>query len=412
MAQKKSFSGRGMGIDLGTANTLVYVKGEGIVLNEPSVVAVNAVDGEVVSVGRDAKRTIGRTPSHIVALRPMRDGVIADFDMAERMLAYFVRKVAGTRRFNRPTVVICVPSGITGVERRAVVEAAMGAGARQVHLIEEPMAAAIGAGLPVNEPTGSMVVDIGGGTTEVAVVSMGGVVAARSVRTAGDAIDAAIVSHVKREHCLLIGERTAEELKATIGSASPVGYWSDELRRLDREIERDSAAEAGAGSAGEDAVRVRLDDTDTDAGTGTDSGSDGGIEGITQSLLPPDRCRIRGRDQVSGLPKTLDIGADELRQAIAEPVDAIVHAVRHTLDTCPPELAGDIMERGVVLTGGGALLRGLDVRLRQELDVPVLVAAEPLHCVAVGAGKCVEEYGTYRPVLEAQPHRLAAARLG
>ncbi|MBV9022756.1 MAG: rod shape-determining protein, partial [Streptomycetaceae bacterium] len=323
MGHKKPFSGRDMGIDLGTANTLVYVRGEGIVLNEPSVVAVNAVDGEVVSIGCDAKRTIGRTPSHIVAVRPMKDGVIADFDMAERMLAHFVRKVAGVRRFNRPQVVICVPSGITGVERRAVIEAAMGAGARQVHLIEEPMAAAIGAGLPVNEPTGSMIVDIGGGTTEVAVVSMGGIVAVRSLRTAGDAVDAAIMDYVKREHSLLIGEQTAEELKVTIGSASPMGYWSTELRHLDREIERDDTAPEAEVEA-EDGCGVRFDD------------------GITQSLLPPDRCRIRGRDQVSGLPKTLDIDADDVRHAIAEPVDAILDAVRHTLDTCPPELAGDI----------------------------------------------------------------------
>jgi rod shape-determining protein MreB len=411
MGQKKSFSGRDLGIDLGTANTLVYVRGEGIVLNEPSVVAVNAVDGEVVSIGCEAKRTIGRTPSHIVALRPMKDGVIADFDMAERMLAHFVRKVAGARRFNRPQVVICVPSGTTGIERRAVVEAALGAGARQVHLIEEPMAAAIGAGLPVNEPTGSMIVDIGGGTTEVAVVSMGGIVAARSLRTAGDAVDAAIMDYVKRRHSLLIGEQTAEELKVTIGSAAPVGCWSDELRRLDRQIERDGTApEAGAGA-----------EADADAGAGVGVGVDTGAEDgcgvrlddqITRSLLPPDRCRIRGRDQVSGLPKTLDLDAADMRHAIAEPVEAILEAVRHTLDICPPELAGDIMERGIMLTGGGALLRGLDVRFRQELDIPVLIAPNPLNCVADGTGKCVEEYETYRPILQAQLHLLAAARLG
>ncbi|MFD5000499.1 rod shape-determining protein [Streptomyces buecherae] len=391
MAQSKSFSGRDMGIDLGTANTLVYVRGKGIVLNEPSVVAVNAVDGTVLSVGSEAKRTIGRTPSNIVAVRPLRDGVIADFEIAERMLRHFIKKVSGGRRFSRPRVVICVPSGITGVERRAVIEAASQAGVRQVHLVEEPMAAAIGAGLPVGEPTGSMIVDIGGGTTEVAVISMGGIVTARSVRTAGDAMDAAITSYVKKAHSLAMGERTAEHVKMAIGSAAPTGYWSaqtlDALSRRagsDVELPAEQAAaveEAAEGAAESDAER-------------------------TQALVPPDRCTVRGRDHASGLPKTLELTADEVRHALSEPVEAIVSAVRQTLDETPPELAGDIMDRGIVLTGGGALLRGLDTRLSQELDIPVLVADEPLDCVAVGTGRCVEDFDALRKVLDAQPQRL------
>ncbi|MEV4433493.1 rod shape-determining protein [Streptomyces sp. NPDC049555] len=367
MAQSKSFSGRDMGIDLGTANTLVYVRGKGVVLNEPSVVAVNAEDGSVLSVGSEAKETIGRTPSNIVAIRPLRDGVIADFEVAERMLRHFIKKVMGNRFFSRPRVVVCVPSGITGVERRAVIEAASQAGARAVHLVEEPMAAAIGAGLPVSEPTGCMVVDIGGGTTEVAVISLGGIVTARSVRTAGDAMDAAIMSYVKKEYALAIGERTAEELKMTIGSASPV-YWAP--------------ANGAIGDSEE-----------------------------TQGLAPSDRTTIRGRDQVSGLPKTLELTADEIRHALTEPVDAIVMAVRQTLDETPPELSGDIMDRGIVLTGGGALLRGLDVRLSRELDIPVLIADDPLDCVAVGTGRCVENFASLRTVLDAQPRMLSTGRL-
>ncbi len=381
MAQSKSFSGRDMGIDLGTANTLVYVRGKGVVLNEPSVVAVNAEDGSVLSVGSEAKETIGRTPSNIVAIRPLRDGVIADFEIAERMLRHFIKKVMGNRRFSRPRVVVCVPSGITGVERRAVIEAASQAGARQVHLVEEPMAAAIGAGLPVSEPTGCMVVDIGGGTTEVAVISLGGIVTARSVRTAGDAMDAAIISYIKKEYALAIGERTAEEIKMSIGSASPTGYWSASgLTALSKNLERTDGTQAG------------------------------GDPEETQGLRPGDRLTIRGRDQVSGLPKTLELTADEIRHALTEPVDAIVMAVRQTLDETPPELSGDIMDRGIVLTGGGALLRGLDVRLSRELDIPVLVADEPLDCVAVGTGRCVENFASLRTVLDAQP-RLLAGRL-
>ncbi|QLH23518.1 rod shape-determining protein [Streptomyces sp. Rer75] len=382
MAQNKSFTGRDMGIDLGTANTLVYLRGKGIVLNEPSVVAVNTADGNVLSVGSAAKETMGRTPTNIVAVRPLRDGVIADFEVAERMLRYFIRKVMGSRRLARPRVVVCVPSGITGVERRAVMEAATQAGARQVHLVEEPIAAAIGAGLPVSEPTGSMVVDIGGGTTEVAVVSLGGIVTARSVRTAGDAMDVAISTYVKKQYALAIGERTAEEIKVSIGSASPTGSWSaPRAGAFVRQIERN--------------VEV-LDNADNED---------------TQALLPPDRCTIRGRDQATGLPKVLELTADEVRHALAEPVDSIVAAVRSTLDETPPELAGDIMDRGIVLTGGGALLRGLDVRLGRELDIPVLVADDPLDCVAVGTGRCVEDFASLRAAMDASPRRSDTVRV-
>jgi rod shape-determining protein MreB len=403
MAQKKTFSGRDMGIDLGTANTLVYVRGQGVVLNEPSVVAVNAVSGEVVSVGTEAKSTIGRTPTHIVAVRPLRDGVIADFEMAERMLAHFIRKVTGNRRYARPRVVVCVPSGITGVERRAVIEAATNAGARQVHLIEEPMAAAIGAGLPVSDPIGSMVVDIGGGTTEVAVVSLGGIVAARSVRTAGDAIDAAIMAYVRREHSLIIGERTAEQVKMAMGSAAPVSSWSDRVRRLDdqlnpeldRELDRELGRELTQRFDGRPPLGAAEQDERGDEPEGEAE--------TTQALPRAEGCLVRGRDQVSGLPKTLELDAEQVRHAISEPVDAIVDAVRHTLDLCPPELAGDIMDRGIVLTGGGALLRGLDERLRTELQMPVVIADQPLDCVAMGTGKCVEDFGALKRVLDASP---------
>ncbi|MBH5335321.1 rod shape-determining protein [Streptomyces pactum] len=399
MAQSKSFTGRDMGIDLGTANTLVYVRGRGVVLNEPSVVAVDAVDGTVLSVGAEAKETIGRTPSNIVAVRPLRDGVIADFEIAERMLRHFIRKVAGNRVLSRPRVVVCVPSGITGVERRAVIEAASQAGARQVHLVEEPMAAAIGAGLPVSEPTGCMVVDIGGGTTEVAVISLGGIVTARSVRTAGDAMDAAITAYVKKRYALAIGERTAEEIKMAIGSAAPGGTWAaaglDRLTSSRHVTLLDPAPAAGG----------------ADRSDGPD-GADGDPDAErTQGLLPPERCTVRGRDQVSGLPKLLELTADEVRHALTEPVDAVVAAVRETLDETPPELAGDIMDRGIVLTGGGALLRGMDTRIARELDVPVLIADDPLNCVAVGTGRCVEDFSALRTVLDAKPRTGIAARM-
>ncbi|KIQ63941.1 MULTISPECIES: rod shape-determining protein [Kitasatospora] len=340
-----SFLGRDLAIDLGTANTLVYVRGKGIVLNEPSVVAVNTNTGGILAVGAEAKQMIGRTPGNIVAIRPLKDGVIADFEITERMLRYFILKIHRRRYLARPRVVVCVPSGITGVERRAVVEASMLAGARQVHIIEEPMAAAIGAGLPVHEPTGNMVVDIGGGTTEVAVISLGGIVTAQSLRVAGDELDNAIVQHIKKEYSLLLGERSAEQIKMSIGSAFGL------------EGEKDEHAE------------------------------------------------IRGRDLVSGLPKTVVISAAEVRAAIDEPVNSIIDAVKTTLDQCPPELAGDVMDRGIVLTGGGALLRGLDERLRRETGMPVHIAENPLDSVALGAGKCVEEFEALQQVLDAQPRR-------
>ncbi|MFC8719717.1 rod shape-determining protein [Kitasatospora saccharophila] len=340
-----SFLGRDLAIDLGTANTLVYVRGKGIVLNEPSVVAVNTNTGGILAVGAEAKKMIGRTPGNIVAIRPLKDGVIADFEITERMLRYFIMKIHRRRYLVRPRVVVCVPSGITGVERRAVVEASIQAGARQVHIIEEPMAAAIGSGLPVHEPTGNMVVDIGGGTTEVAVISLGGIVTAQSLRVAGDELDSAIVQHIKKEYSLLLGERSAEQIKMSIGSAFGL------------EGEKDEHAE------------------------------------------------IRGRDLVSGLPKTVVISAAEVREAIDEPVNSIIDSVKTTLDQCPPELAGDVMDRGIVLTGGGALLRGLDERLRRETGMPVHIAENPLDSVALGAGKCVEEFEALQQVLDAQPRR-------
>ncbi len=337
MSSLSSFIGRDIGVDLGTANTLVYVRGRGVVLNEPSVVAINTQTGAVVAVGSEAKKMIGRTPAQIVAVRPLKDGVIADFEITERMLRYFIQKVHRRRYFAKPRVVVCVPSGVTGVERRAVIEAASQAGARQVHIIEEPMAAAIGAGLPVAEATGNMVVDIGGGTTEVAIISMGGIVTAQSVRVAGDALDNAIVQYAKKEYSLMLGERSAEEIKMTLGAALPL----------------------------------------TDVGP----------------------AEIRGRDLVTGLPKTVTVDADDIRRAIEEPVHAIVDAVRVTLDQCPPELAADIMDRGIVLTGGGALLRRLDDRLSEETGMPVIVADNPLDCVALGAGRCVDEFEALQSML-------------
>ena len=345
MASNLSFIGRDLAIDLGTANTLVYVRGKGIVLNEPSVVAVNTNTGGILAVGAEAKKMIGRTPGNIVAIRPLKDGVIADFEITERMLRYFILKIHRRRYLARPRVVVCVPSGITGVERRAVIEASSQAGARQVHIIEEPMAAAIGAGLPVHEATGNMVVDIGGGTTEVAVISLGGIVTAQSIRVAGDELDNAIAQHIKKEYSLLLGERSAEQIKMSIGSAYGL------------EGEKDEHAE------------------------------------------------IRGRDLVSGLPKTVVISAAEVRAAIDEPVNSIIDAVKTTLDQCPPELAGDVMDRGIVLTGGGALLRGLDERLRRETGMPIHIAENPLDSVALGSGKCVEEFEALQQVLDASPRR-------
>ena len=325
-----------MAVDLGTANTLVYVRGRGIVLNEPSVVAINVKDGHPLAVGVEAKRMIGRTPTNIQAIRPLKDGVIADFEICEMMLRYFIRRVH-PRRFAKPRMVICVPSGITGVEKRAVQEAAEYAGARKAYIIEEPMAAAIGAGLPIHEPTGNMVVDIGGGTTEVAVISLGGIVTSQSIRIGGDELDEAIISFVKKEYSLALGERTAEEIKIALGSAC--------------ELEEELHAE------------------------------------------------IRGRDLVTGLPKTIVTTTEEIRKAIEEPVAAIVDAVKVTLDKTPPELAADIMEQGIVLTGGGALLHGLDVRLQAETGMPIVVAPDPLNCVALGSGMCLEEFEALKQVL-------------
>ena len=344
MSNNMSFIGRDMAVDLGTANTLVYVRGRGIVLNEPSVVAINTDTGGILAVGSEAKKMIGRTPGNIVAVRPLKDGVIADFEITERMLRYFIQKVHRRRFLARPRVVVCVPSGITGVERRAVIEASTQAGARAVHIVEEPMAAAIGAGLPVHEATGNMVVDIGGGTTEVAVISLGGIVTAQSIRVAGDELDNAVIQYVKKEYSLLLGERTAEEIKMALGSA----YAVDE------------------------------EDQHTE---------------------------IRGRDLVSGLPKTVVVSTSEIRKAIEEPVNMIIDAVKTTLDKCPPELSGDIMDRGMVLTGGGALLRGLDERLRRETGMPIHIADDPLDSVALGAGKCVEEFDALQQVLDARPRR-------
>ncbi|MDQ3783237.1 MAG: rod shape-determining protein [Actinomycetota bacterium] len=332
-----SVAGRDMAIDLGTANTLVFVRGVGIVLNEPSVVAINTRDNRPLEVGMEAKRMIGRTPSYIQAIRPLRNGVIADFDITEKMLRYFIDKVHNRRLSARPRIVICVPSGITAVERRAVEEAAYHAGARRAYTIEEPMAAAIGVGLPVHEPAGSMVVDMGGGTTEVAVISLGGIVVSRSIRIGGDELDEAVISWVKKEYNVMLGERTAEQVKMAIGSAWP---YSEE-----------PAAE------------------------------------------------VRGRDLISGLPKTIVLSSSEVREAIEEPVQSIVDAVKYTLDKTPPELAADIMDRGIVLTGGGALLRGLDMRLASETGMPIVTADRPLQSVVLGSGACLEEFDVLGVVL-------------
>jgi rod shape-determining protein MreB len=329
--------GRDMAVDLGTANTLVYVRGRGIVLNEPSVVAVNVKDGRPLAVGAEAKRMIGRTPSHIQAIRPLKDGVIADFEICEKMLRYFIHRVH-QRRFAKPRMVICVPSGITGVEKRAVQEAAEYAGARKpAYIIEEPMAAAIGAGLPVHEPTGNMIVDIGGGTTEVAVISLGGIVTGTSVRIGGDELDEAIIQFVKKEYSVALGERTSEEIKIVLGSAFA--------------LEEEQYAE------------------------------------------------IRGRDLITGLPKTIVTTTEEIREALEEPLSAIIDAVKVTLDKTPPELAADIMEQGIVLAGGGALLRGLDARLNAETGMPIVIAPNPLHSVAIGGGQFLEEFGALKDVL-------------
>ena len=329
-----------LAIDLGTANTLVYVKGKGIVLSEPSVVAVRA-DGrgpnKVLAVGKEAKMMLGRTPGNIVAIRPMKDGVIADFEITEAMLRHFIRKVHNRRTLIRPRIIVSVPSGITQVEKRAVRESAESAGAREVYLIEEPMAAAIGAGLPITEPTSNMVVDIGGGTTEVAVISLAGIVYSKSVRVAGDKMDEAILQHIKRKYNLLIGERTAELIKTTIGNAYP----------------------------GE----------------------------------VVERMQIKGRDLVSGIPKIIEIDSDEVRESIREQIDTIVETVKIALEQTPPELAADIVDRGIVLTGGGALLKGLDKLLREETGLPITITEDPLSTVVLGSGKALDTIDILREVM-------------
>lgn len=329
-----------IGIDLGTANTLVFVKNKGIVVNEPSVVALNTNTKQILAVGDEAKQMIGRTPGNIVAIRPMKDGVIADFETTMRMLKYFIEKAYKKALFtSKPRIIVCVPSGVTEVEKRAVVEATIAAGAhdRDAYLVEEPMAASIGAGLPVEEPIGSMVVDIGGGTSEVAVISLGGIVNSKSLRIAGDEFDAHIVSYVKKEYNLMIGDRSAEEIKIKIGSVFP------------QEIEK--------------------------------------------------KIEVKGRDLVSGLPKTVEITSEQVREAISEPIGAIIDAIKLTLERTPPELASDIIESGIMLTGGGAMLTGLDKLITKETDMPVHIADEPLNCVALGAGLVLEHIDTLRNVL-------------
>ena len=327
---------RDIGIDLGTANTLVYTKGKGIVLREPSVVALRTDTNSIEAVGNDAKNMIGRTPGNIVAIRPMKDGVIADFDTTATMLKYFIRQAQKNRSIftRKPSVMVCVPSGITAVEKRAVEDATKQAGAKEAYTLEEPFAAAIGADLPVWEPTGSMVVDIGGGTTEVAIISLGGIVTSQSIRVAGDEMDEAIIQYVKKTYSLMIGERTAETLKLEIGSANA----PEEVNEMD----------------------------------------------------------ILGRDLVSGLPKTITVTAQEISQALSDTVSTIIDAVKNTLEQSPPELAADIMDRGIVLTGGGALLRNLDRLLSDETNMPVIVAEDPLDCVAIGTGRALENLHLFR----------------
>jgi len=329
--------GRDMGIDLGTANTLVYVKSQGIVLEEPSIGAIEKSKKKILAVGREAKRMVGRTPGNIVAIRPLKDGVIADFDTTEKMLRYFVQKVHKNVAFARPRIVICVPSGITPVEKKAVLEATEQAGARSAYIIEEPLAAAIGAGLPIDEPTGSMVVDVGGGTSEVAVISLGGIVVSQSLRIGGDEMDEAIIYYLKKEHNLLLGERTAEKVKMEIGSAFP--------------------------------------------------------------LENEEKMEINGRDLVTGLPKTIIITSQQIRKALEKPVGDIVNSIVEVLDETPPELSSDIMKRGIFLAGGGSLLKGLAERISRETHCPVYMAEEPLAAVAIGAGKCVEDFGALKRYL-------------
>lgn len=318
-----------VGIDLGTANVLVYIKGKGIVLNEPSVVAINKDTDEILAVGEDARQMLGRTPSNIIAVRPLRDGVVSDYDITERMLKYFIKKTCGSGRLFKPKIMICVPSGVTDVEKRAVREAAQQAGGKDVYLMEEPVAAAIGAGIDISKPDGVMVIDIGGGTTDIAVISLGGIVASTSVKMAGDKFDEAIIKYMRKEHKLYIGERTAEELKVTIGTAFP----RDEV--------------------------------------------------ITKEC--------RGRDLVTGLPKSVDVTSDEMMSALDEAMQTITEAVHNVLERTPPELAADISNSGIVLTGGGALLYGIDKRIEDRTGIKVIIAEDPKSCVAIGTGKALNE---------------------
>ncbi|MCE5328906.1 rod shape-determining protein [bacterium] len=334
--------GRDMGIDLGTANTLVYVKGKGIVLDEPSIVAIDKDSNRILAVGKEAKRMVGRTPGNIVAIRPLKDGVIADFETTEKMLRYFIQRVHKNVAFARPRIVICVPSGITAVERKAVIEATEQAGARSAYIIEEPLAAAIGADLPINEPTGSMIVDVGGGTSEVAVISLGGIVVSQSLRIGGDELDEAITYYLKKEHNLLLGERSAERVKIEIGSAFP--------------------------------------------------------------LENEEKIEINGRDLVTGLPKTIIITSQQIRKALEKTVSDIVNSVIEVLDVTPPELSSDIMKRGIVLSGGGALLKGLAERVSRETHCPVYLANDPLASVALGAGRCSEDFATLKKYLKYSKH--------
>jgi rod shape-determining protein MreB len=323
-----------LGVDLGTANLLVYVRGKGIVLREPSVVAINSISKKVKAVGEEARLMLGRTPGHIVAVRPMSDGVIADYTTTQKMLEYIFAKVVKRNRLFKPRVLVCVPSQVTSVERRAVIQAAIEAGAREAYTIEEPMAAAIGAGLPISTPGGNMIVDIGGGTTDIAVISLGGIVASESLRVAGNRMDEVIIRFIKSAYSLMIGDRTAEDIKMRIGSAYP----------------------------------------------------------LEQEMVLP----VKGRDMVAGLPKTIEVSSAEIREALAEPVTQIVEKVKRVLERTPPELAADIIERGVVLTGGGALLRGLDRLLSAATGIPIFVAEDPLSCVAIGTGRALEELPAIR----------------
>jgi rod shape-determining protein MreB len=332
------FPANAIAVDLGTANTLIYVKGEGIVLNEPSVVAIDRASGKIKGVGLEAKRMLGRTPEGILAVRPMKDGVIADFDVTEKMLRYFLTLIIENHIFKvKPRVIVCVPSGITEVEKRAVRDSALGAGAKEVFMAAEPMAAAIGVGLPVETPTGNMVIDIGGGTTEIAVIALSGIVSDTSIRTGGDELDTAIVQFMRKNYNLLIGDPTAEQIKLTIGSAAPVGE--------EREME------------------------------------------------------VKGRDLVSGIPKTVRVHSSEIREAIQEPIQQIVDAVRRALEITPPELASDIVDRGIVMTGGGALIRGLDLLISQETNLPIHVDEDPLTCVVRGTGRILDDEEKYWSVL-------------